>query len=167
MDTLAYRNAKDALKAGDYKAAERGFKIAFDSVHKHIGRANDGQYNNVQSYYGLALVLNSNEQGLLLCRDAASNEQLNGDVFLNLACAELESDNRKRAIDMIQLGLKVDPGNEQLNHACARMECRKKCCIRFLPREHRLNRILGRLRRRPGPALTVHSLLFLKKSTPT
>jgi hypothetical protein len=160
MDTQAYKNARDALKAGDYKAAERGFKIAFDSIHEHVGRANDGQYNNVQSYYGLAQVLNSNKQGLILCRDAASNEQLNGDVFLILACAELESDNRKRAIDVIQHGLKVDPRHGQLRHACARMECRKKCCISFLTREHRLNRILGRMRLRSEPALTAHSLLY-------
>ena len=160
MDTEAYKKAMDALKAGDYEVAEQACKIAFDSVHKHIGLSNDGQYNNVQSYYGLALVLNSNEQGLLLCRNAANNERLNGDVFLNLACAELESDNRKRAIDMIQHGVKIDPGNDRLNRACARMECRKKCCIGFLAREHILNRLLGRLRRGSGQALTVHNLLY-------
>jgi len=160
MDKQAYKNAKDALKAGDYKAAERAFKIALDSVHEHIGLSNDGQYNNVQSYYGLAQVLNSNEHGLLICRDAASNELLNGDVFLNLACAELENNNRKRAMDVIQHGIKIDPGHHRLHRACARMECRKKSCIVFLPREHILNRLLGRLRRRSGQELTAHCLLY-------
>ena len=160
MDTQAYQIAKDALKAGDYKAAERAFKIALDSTNEHVGLANDGLYNNVQSYYGLAQVLNSNENGLLLCRDAASKEMLDGDVFLNLACAELESNNRKRAIDAIQHGIKIDAGHVRLKCAFVRLDCRKRSCVGFLPRDHRLNRLLGRLRRRPGQVLTAHSLLY-------
>ncbi|MFV9614388.1 MAG: hypothetical protein ACNYZG_00425 [Gammaproteobacteria bacterium] len=160
MDTQAYQNAKDALRAGDYKAAERAFKIALDSTNEHIGLSNDGKYNKVQSFYGLAQVLNANENGLLLCRDAASKEKFNGDVFLNLACAELEGNNRKRAIDAIQHGRKIDAAHALLKRACVRLDCRKKCCIGFLPREHRLNRILGRLMRKSGQVVTVHSLLY-------
>jgi tetratricopeptide (TPR) repeat protein len=162
MDTQAYQHAMDALMAKDYKAAERAFKIVLDSINETIGLANPGQYDIVQSYYGLTQVLNSNENGLLLCRDAASKEMLNGDVFLNLACAELESGNRKRAIDAIQQGMKIDADNVRLKHACSRLDCRKKCCLGFLPRDHKLNRFLGRLRRKPDQALTVHYLLFNK-----
>jgi len=160
MDTQAYQNAKIALKAGDYKAAERAFKIALETTDNHIGLSNDGQYNNVQSYYGLAQVLNANENGLLLCRDAASNESFDGDVFLNLVCAELESNNRKRAIDALQQGMKIDAGHVQLKRACALLDCRRKCCLGFLPREHRLNRLFGRLFRRSKPEVTLHSLLY-------
>jgi tetratricopeptide (TPR) repeat protein len=160
MDTKAYQGAKEALKAGDYKAAERAFKIALDSINEHIGLANDGLYNNVQSYYGLAQVLNSNKNGLLLCRDAASKEMLDGDVFLNLACAELESNNRKRAIEAIQHGKKIDAGHARLKRACIKLDCRKRNCVGFLPRDHGLNRLLGRLLRRPEHVLTVHSLLY-------
>jgi len=155
MDTEAYQNAKDALKARDYKAAERAFKIALDSVAEH-----DEHYNSVLSYYGLAQVLNSNKNGLLLCRDAASNEVIEGDVFLNLACAEWQSNNRKRAVDAIRHGVKIDADNAQLNRACARLDCRRKSCFSFLPRNHKLNRFFGRLFRRPGPEATVDSLLF-------
>ncbi len=160
MDKKAYKSAKDALKNRDYEAAERDFKRALDSTHQHIGLSNDGQYNRLQSYYGLTLVLNSNENGLSLCREAASNEQLDGDVFLNLACAELTTSNRKRAIEMIQLGMKVDPEHARLKRACSRIDSRKKSCIDFLPREHLLNRLLGRLMRRSREELTADSLLF-------
>ena len=155
MDTEAYQNAKDALKAEDYKAAERAFKIALESVGEH-----DEQYNSVLSYYGLSQVLNSNKNGLLLCRDAASNEVFQGDVFLNLACAELQSNNRKRAVDAIRHGVKIDADNAHLNRACARLDRRRKCCFSFLPRSHKLNRFFGRMLRRPSPEATVHSLLF-------
>lgn len=159
MDKQAYNSAKDALKKRDYKTAERHFKVALDSTHQHIGLSNDGQYNDLLSYYGLTLVLNSNENGLLLCRDAASNELLNGDVFVNLACAEMANNNRKRAIDAIQLGMKIDPHHARLKRACYRMECRKKFCFGFLPREHFLNRFFGRLMRRPKQEFTSESFL--------
>ena len=155
MDTQAYQTAKDALEAKDYKAAERAFKLALDSVDEH-----HDQYNSILSYYGLAQVLISDKNGLLLCRDAASNEVFEGDVFLNLACAEWASDNRKRAVDAIRHGVKIDADNKQLNRACAKLDCRKACCFSFLPRAHKLNRLVGRMLRRPGPTTTVHNLLY-------
>ncbi len=155
MDTQTYNNAKDALEAKDYKAAERAFKLMLESVDKH-----DEHYNNLQSYYALTQVLNSDANGLLLCRDVASNEVFDGDVFLNLACAEWYSGNRKRAINAVRHGIKVDAGHKQLNQACARLDCRKRCCFNFLPRNHALNRFFGRLLRRPDPELTVHNLLY-------
>lgn len=155
MDAEAYQNAKDALKVADYKAAERAFKIALVSLDEH-----DEYYNNVQSYFGLAQVINSNSNGLLLCRDAASNETFDGYVFLNLACAELESDNRKRAIDAIRHGVKIDPRHKQLNIACNKLGCRSTCCFSFLSRTHKLNKFFGRLIRRPIQKLTAHDLLY-------
>ncbi len=155
MDTQAYQTAKEALKAKDYKAAERAFKVALDSVEEQ-----DEYYNSVLSYYGLTQVLNDDNNGLLLCRDAASNEVFDGNVFLNLACAELESNNRKRAVDAIHHGVKIDTDNEQLKRACAKLDCRKRCFFSFLPRGHKLNRIFGRLLRRPSPETTVHHLLY-------
>ena len=160
MDKQAYKSAKNALKKGDYETAERDFKVALNATHEHIGLSNDGQYNRLLSYYGLTQVLNSNNKGLPLCREAACNELLNGDVFLNLACAELANNDRGRAIEVIQLGIKIDPGHARLKRACAKMECRKKCCLGFLPRDNFLNRLLGRLRRRSGKELTADSLLY-------
>ena len=160
MDKEAYNSAKEALKNRDYETAERHFKAAFDSTHQHIGLANDGQYNNLLSCYGLAQVLNANEHGILLCREAASNELLNGDVFLNLACAEMASDNRKRAIEAIQLGMEIDPHHARLKHACSRIGCRKQCCFGFLARNHFLNRFFGRRMRRPKQEETADSFLY-------
>ncbi len=155
MDIQAYKNAKEALKAKDYKAAERAFRLALDSIDER-----HGQYNSVFSFYGLAQVLNADENGLLSCRDAASTEVFEGEVFLNLACAEWHSGNRRRAIAAIRHGVKIDADSPQLNRVCAQLDCRKKCCFSFLPRSHKLNRLVGRLLRRPAPVLTVHHLLY-------
>ena len=155
MDEESYDNALNALKAQDYHAAERAFAKTLASMGDH-----DEHYNLVSSYLGLAQVLTDNPDGLLLCRDAAGNEVLEGGVFLNLACAEWYSQNRKRAIDAIRRGVKIDAEHPQLNQACARLDCRKRCCFNFLPRGHRLNRLFGRLRRRPSEEITVHQLLY-------
>lgn len=156
MDTQAYDNARAALRAQDYKAAQRAFKIALDSLE-----AGDDRRNTLQSYYGLTQVMNDDSNGLLLCRDAASNQTSDGDVFLNLACAEWHSGNRKRAIEAVRHGLEAVPAHRQLKQACARLDCRRKCCIGLLSRNHKLNRLIGRLLRRPlGQQLTVHQLLF-------
>lgn len=155
MDTQIYQNALELLKKQDYKAAERGFKKILDTMDEH-----HDQYNVVLSANGLSQVLNSNQNGLLLCRDAASNEVFYGDVFLNLACAEWHSFNRRRAINAIRHGIKIDADNVQLNQACAKLDCRKRCCFEFLPRSHKMNRLFGRLFRKPMPMLSVHNLLY-------
>lgn len=155
MDKQIYQDALELFEQQDYRAAERAFKKALDSIDEH-----HDQYNLVLSGYGLSQVLSSNKEGLLLCRDAASNEVFDGAVFLNLACAEWHCFNRKRAIDAIRHGVKIDADNPQLNRACAKLDCRKKCCFSFLPRSHKMNRIFGRLFRKPSVSPSVHSLLY-------
>ena len=155
MDEEAFLNAKDAMKVQDYKAAERAFKKVLETTDEH-----SEHYNSVLSFYGLSQVLNADNDGLLNCRDAASNETFDGEVFLNLACAEWYSNNRKRAIDAIRHGMKIDADNELLMRACAKLDCRRRCCFNFLPRSHKLNRFFGRLRRKDSEPVTVQNLLY-------
>lgn len=155
MDSEAFEKGLEALKAKDYKAAERGFSVALKSIDEH-----HELYNKVASYLGLAQVLTSDRNGLLLCRDAASSEVLEGDVFLNLACAEWHSDNRKRAVDAIIRGRKIDGDHDQLVKACMLLDSRRRSIFSFLPRKHVLNRVVGRLMRRARGEITVHKLMY-------
>jgi hypothetical protein len=155
MNIKAYNNGRDALKSQDYKGAARDFEEVLKSVEEH-----DEQYNNVLASLGLSQVLTANRNGLLLCRDAASSEVLDGDVFLYLACAEWHCSNRKRAIDALNHGCKIDDEHEQLKSAIAKLDVRKRSLFKGLPRTHALNRILGKFLRRNGGELTVHSLLY-------
>lgn len=155
MNEEAYQNGLDALTVKDYKGAVRDFEEALKNLDEH-----DEQYNKVVACLGLSQVLTSNRNGLLLCRDAASSEVLDGDVFLYLACAEWHCSNRKRAIDAILHGCKIDADNEKLKRAIKQLDVRKRSVFSGLPRAHALNRILGRLLRRSSSELTVHSLLY-------
>jgi len=155
MNAEVYQKGLAALKAGDYKGSVRDFETVLKDMED-----NQEQYNKVVSYLGLSQVLTSNRNGLLLCRDAASSENRDGGVFLNLACAEWYCMNRKRAIDAIRLGRKVDSENVRLKRALEMLDTRKKSLIGFLPRAHPLNRILGRLFRRTESEMSIDSLLY-------
>ncbi|UCB54316.1 MAG: hypothetical protein JSW45_10245 [Thiotrichales bacterium] len=155
MDQESYDKGRDALKAEDYKAAEKNFREAFNSIEEH-----HELYNKLASYLGLSQVLLSDRNGLLLCRDAASSETNDGDVFLYLACAEWHTENRERAIDAVSRGCKIDGDHELLQRAGLLLDSRRGSVVPFLPRRHMLNRVLGFLVRRTPTRLSVHHLLY-------
>ena len=155
MNTELFDKACEAFKAKDYKAAERAFREVMKSLDEH-----HVLYNRVASHLGLAQVLISDRNGLLLCRDAASSETADADVFLNLACAEWHTENRKRALDAVIRGRNIDASHDQLARACSLIDSRRRNVFPSLSRQHFLNRIVGRLMRRAQPEITVHSLLY-------
>ena len=155
MDQESFDKGRESLKAQDYKAAEREFSEAFKSVDEH-----HLLYNKVASFLGLAQVMIADRNGLLLCRDAASSETQDADVFLNLACAEWHTANRERAVDAVMRGLKMDGGHQQLARAGMLLDSRRRNVIPFLPRDHFLNRTLGRMMRRNRRPVSVHSVLY-------
>ena len=155
MDTEMFEKGLKALEVKDYKAAVRDFERVLSEMDEH-----DHCYNHTASYVGLSQVLTSNRNGLLVCRDAASSETEYGVVFLNLACAEWHCGNRKRAIDAIRSGCKIDAENERLQRASVLIDSRKRSLFQHLPRQHSLNRAFGRLFRRSGDDVDVHSLLY-------
>ncbi len=155
MDNESFEKGRESLRAGDYKAAECKFRQAFNSVDEA-----HALYNRAASYLGLSQVLISDLNGLLLCRDAASSETRDGDVFLNLACAEWHTGSRGRAIDAVAWGRKVDRKHEQLIQASLLLDTRRRSAIPLLPREHLLNRLFGRMMRRSRTQVSVHDLLY-------
>ena len=155
MNNEAFDKGCDALKAQDYKAAEREFSEALKSVDEH-----HASYNRLASYLGLARVLISDRNGLLLCRDAASSESQDADVFLNLACAEWHTANRQRAFDAIKRGRSIDAENSRLARAAMLLDSRRRNVFPFLSRRHFLNRTVGRMMRRSKVRIGVHSLLY-------
>jgi hypothetical protein len=155
MNVESFDKGNDALQAQDYKAAVREFGEAFKSIDEH-----HQLYNKVASYLGLAQVLTADLNGLLLCRDAASSENVDADVFLNLACAEWHIGNRERAVDALTRGRNIDVRHRQLLHACTLLDSRRRSVFPFLSRQHFLNRLVGRLLRRSPDELSVHALLY-------
>jgi hypothetical protein len=155
MDRESYEKGCASLQAEDYRAAKREFVEALKSIDDH-----HELYGRVASYLGLAQVLTSDRSGLLLCRDAASSDAGEADVYLNLACAEWHANNRKRALEAVHRGREIAADNPQLEYASTLIDSRRRNILPFLSREHLLNRTLGRMLRKDRGELTVHMLLY-------
>lgn len=154
MSEVFLQKGRESLLAQDYMAAKREFNQALNASgeHHHLS-------NRITSFLGLAQVLTSDRNGLLLCRDAAGAEVADADVYLNLACAEWHLNNRKRAFEAITRGREIDARHPQLLKAAQLLDARRKVLLPFLKREHVLNRLVGRMWRKRPVELTVHTLL--------
>lgn len=104
--------------------------------------------NRYESYYGLARVLNGDEQGLDMCVRAALNECYDGDIFLNLVRVEFIKQNREKAIMALLKGLDVDSGHPGLQLMAQQLGLRRRNALPFLRRGHPFNRFIGRFMRR-------------------
>lgn len=97
-----------------------------------------------QSFHGLLLVRAGQLSGIDMCRAAASAECFDGDVFYNLARAELERSNRRAAIQAIIKGLEADSSHPDLQSLRQRLGIRRCCTFAFLGRDHFINKLIGK-----------------------
>ena len=81
-----------------------------------------------------------------LCRRAVHLERFNGDVYYNLALAELDLGERRNAIEIMRGGLVIEPEHKGLNELQGKICARKNPTMRFLSRDNVLNRVIGKLR---------------------
>jgi hypothetical protein len=88
----------------------------------------------------------NNSDGLKLCRRAVHLERFNGDVYYNLALAELEAGKRQNAIMVLRSGLVIEPEHQGLNELHDKIDSRKNPTLRFLSRNNPINRVLGKIR---------------------
>ena len=129
-----------SFRQGDLKTALASFKSAYQAtadvhVYAHL----------YMSYLGVTQVLLNDVSGLNLCRRAAAEETQRGEVFENLARAELKLGHRKQACDALRRGLKIDRANPALKALREEMGMRRSPVLGFLDRDNPLNRFLGKL----------------------
>jgi tetratricopeptide (TPR) repeat protein len=123
---------------------------------EHLSRAYlaDPQSARFRSAYalGLALVKGQFLGAVELARAAVRQEFYNPDLYLNLARIYLTFDCRAEAVRYLRRGLMVDPESDRLRRKLGDLGIRRRPPIRFLPRGHLFNRLIGRLHSRvAGP----------------
>lgn len=131
---------RQRFRQGDLAAALICFKAANQATVDHHVHA--GLY---MSYLGLTQVLLNDVSGLNLCRRAAQEEAHRGDVFENLARAELRLGHRRQACDAVRRGIKLDKTHAGLRDLRTEMGMRRPPALGFLDRDNPLNRFLGKL----------------------
>jgi hypothetical protein len=147
-DTL--RSGIESCRRGDWNA---GLRFLGQVAEKE--EASGGLPGLFYSYlgYGIALRDRRIREGLKLCRHSIEVEFYQAENYLNLARTCLLANDRKRAVQAVRGGLKIDRNNLQLLALYKEMGIRSHPVLRFLDRAHPLNQLLGRLRHslRGGP----------------
>ncbi len=124
---------------------------------EHLSRAylNDPQNARYRSAYALALALVRGQflGAVELARAAVRQEFYNPELYTNLARIYLAFGYKPEGIRFLRRGLMVDPENERIRRKLGELGIRRAPAVRFLPRGHPLNRLIGRIQARLlGPA---------------
>ncbi|MEM7249724.1 MAG: hypothetical protein AAF533_30750 [Acidobacteriota bacterium] len=109
----------------------------------------DGLPSLFFSYYGHALARcqRRHEEALALCERAIELEFYHVEHYVNLAGVHALRKDRKRALDAVKRGLAVEPANARLLALQGKLnEEAYPPVLAFLPREHVINRWLGKRR---------------------
>ncbi len=96
--------------------------------------------------YGIAKFKNRRREGLALCEHAVKMEFFQPDNQLNLARTLLLNGDRKRAMQAVERGLKIDSDHRALLELKQEMGSRRPPVFGFLGRDNFLNVLVGRLR---------------------
>jgi tetratricopeptide (TPR) repeat protein len=94
---------------------------------------------------GLALIRGQFVAGIELARRAVQQSCADPDLYLDLARIHLAIGAKAEAVRNLRRGLMVAPEHERLHRELAKLGVRRSPPFRFLPRNHLLNRGLGRI----------------------
>jgi predicted Zn-dependent protease len=99
------------------------------------------------SYYGLAVALADDniQDAINFCRAAILRAAYEPEFYVNLCRVYAKAGQRKKALETLVEGLNFDKNNALLRMEMKRMGARRRPVISFLPRDHILNKSLGRL----------------------
>lgn len=100
------------------------------------------------SYFGLclALVQKKFKPAIDLCKRAIDLQFYNVDHYANLARVYIAAGNRKKAIEIVDQGLKAHPDDETLFEVRQGLGVRARPPVPFLDRAHPINVTLGQAR---------------------
>ena len=98
------------------------------------------------SYYGLIVALHEKnfQDGINFCRAAILRASCEAELYVNLCRVYARGGQRKKALETLVEGLKFASDKPSILTEMRRMGCRRKPVLRFLPRDHFLNKSLGK-----------------------
>ena len=117
--------------------------LALDSFEKAVAEENTPL---ACSYLAFCLAKEEGryKEAVALCMDARKEDPKNSDIYLNLGKVHLLAGNRKQAIQVFRLGLRLQRNSRIVNELNV-LGQRKSPPIPFLQRSHPLNKYLGKI----------------------
>jgi predicted Zn-dependent protease len=136
-----FRTGLAFLRGGDAHKALSHLRIALDR---------DPGNPFYISYLGVALAASEQEwaEAEKLCHSAMRMNRRNAQLYLNLAEVYVAADRKQDAADILARGLRYAPHDVRLKLGLDRLAMRRAAVLSFLPRQHAVNRSLGRIRHR-------------------
>ena len=140
-----FRKGLQALVDGDTPAAAGFFHAAIQVERQRAVARPQMRY---LSYYGLALAQanGATPEAIRACEAAARRDFFNPDLLLNLGRVYVLAGKTTRALSTFEQGLRLAPSHPALRAELARLDRRQQPPLAFLPRNHSVNRLLGRVR---------------------
>jgi len=128
----------------EYPGALQSFQRAFQVLAFDGDLAVQPQY---LSHYGASLAgaAGRTQEGRRLCERSIQLEPYEPEHYLNLGLVLAMGGKRREALAAFNSGLSIHPDHPGLRAEVRRMERRRSVPFPSLPREHLLNRCLGKL----------------------
>jgi len=100
------------------------------------------------SYVGVAIAAAEQKwaEAEKLCHSAMRMNRRQAQLYLNLAEVYVAADRKQDAADILARGLHYAPCDQRLQMALDHLAMRRPAVLPFLPRQHVLNRNLGKIR---------------------
>ena len=158
-DPDVYAAIKRALAALDEDDCDTALRL----LHAVYGKGIEGMPAEGLSAYGLCLarVEKKNKIGIDYCNRAIGLQSYDSGHYINLIKLYLHAKSRKRAVEILEKGMKLLPKDEALLQMRTDMKYRAPSPIGFLHRDNFLNQILGRLRYNPKAVFAAKLTLII------
>lgn len=143
---VAFEIGRRQVEAGNYREALPFFKEMLEKGKKE----ENGKFSQPahKSYYALCMtmVYGPTREAILLSERAVSKEFYNPDLFCNLGLVYMRCGKRGPAFRAFKRGLALKSNHLRIAKALKQYEGRATRFLNFLPRQHFLNRWIGRIR---------------------
>ncbi len=138
------------IEAAKAQKFERGL-VFLGEAYLQLSRDKDARIPpTALSYYGLCLAMQRgrNKEAAEYCELALEREFFNVEHYVNLGQVWINAGHRRKAVDALERGLAVDPGNPPLRKLRESIGVRRSPVVRFLDRDNPVNVSLGKVRRK-------------------
>lgn len=149
MATNFNKQIAEAIEATQEEDYLRGLTIFLDTYGtEDVPAIQNSKSAQGLSYFGLcvALVRKEYKHAIDLCRRAIDLEFYNADHYANLGRIYLVMGNRKKALETVESGLRLNMNHERLRAVRRMIGIRSKPALPFLDRANPINVSLGQAR---------------------
>ncbi len=153
-EELSREAMRERIQEAIRQTREEKFEEAIEVFEAHLSELSEGDLQDKRlaasafSYYGLcvAMVRRKYADALKYCNISVKANFMEPEHRINLAQVYLERDDRRKAIENLEAGLRLQPSNSRILKIYDEIGQRQPPVISFLSRANPINIWLGKLR---------------------